>query len=605
MCLGASAVSPYDQLAGLDLPTLQVLEAALALGGLVTEAEVSALIGADATPYLQRAADAGLVARLRGRLAVNGILEEVFARPLGVGPSAGQLAAVLSVDDLKVIAGNLGLSVKGRKADLLAAVAEYFLDTENVHRIVKRMPKATRAVLEEADRDGGRIRRYGGSGIAYRSRHMNRYRQVHPLDWAEEHGLVYRVTWEDYQLAGQVALALRGVDYRAPFQPQEPPVAWRTPDPAAVRLDAQAQGIAVVGLLSALLDKAGREPLVTVKAGGVGVRELTRTARTLGVTVSTVRLLLAVATQAGLAELDDRVMPTAAYDRWLSLGLDRRLTVILQAWRDLHYLPSSQTGPWVPDDDNAWSVHARMDALRLFSDRATTDLDQAARWIWWRQPLAFGSATTVCGLLDEARTLGVLGAGAISPAGQALLTGKDIAAAVGDLGEVSSTARLQADLTAVVMGTPGPALAELLDAVAIVESRGTATTWRFTPATVRGAYDAGWTEHRLTKALTKIADGGLPQPLVYLLADVARQHGSVRVAPTASTLVSDDTALLAQICADKRLEKLHLRLLAPTVLGSQATTADTIAALRKAGYAPRQQNADGRDVIEKARRHRA
>ncbi|GAB2441966.1 hypothetical protein [Micromonospora schwarzwaldensis] len=58
-------MNPYDQLAGLDLPTLQVLEAALALGGLVTEVGVSALVGADATPYLQRAADAALVARLR------------------------------------------------------------------------------------------------------------------------------------------------------------------------------------------------------------------------------------------------------------------------------------------------------------------------------------------------------------------------------------------------------------------------------------------------------------------------------------------------------------------------------------------------------------
>ncbi|MCW3844894.1 hypothetical protein ONA70_32950 [Micromonospora yasonensis] len=115
-----------------------------------------------------------------------------------------------------------------------------------------------------------------------------------------------------------------------------------------MRRDAQAQGIAVVGLLSALLDGAGRDPLATVKAGGVGVRELTRTARTLGVPVSVVRLLLAVAEKAGLAELDERVMPTAAYDRWLTLGLDRRLAVMLKAWRDLGYLPSSQTGPWVP-----------------------------------------------------------------------------------------------------------------------------------------------------------------------------------------------------------------------------------------------------------------
>ncbi|WP_307871839.1 helicase-associated domain-containing protein [Micromonospora sp. U21] len=582
-----------------------MLEAALALGGLVTEAEVSTLVGADAMPYLQCAADAGLIARLRGRLTVNGILREVFARPLGVGPSAGQLAAVLSVDDLKVVASNLGLPRNGRKADLLGAVAEFFLDTDNVHALVKRMPAATRTVLEEADRDGGQVRRYGGSGVASRGRYSSRYRQVHPLNWAEEHGLVYRVTWEDYQLAGQVALALRGADYRAPFQPQEPPVAWHTADAPAVRRDAQAQGIAVVGLLSALLDGAGREPLATVKAGGVGVRELTRTAKALGVTVPTVRLLLAIAEEARLADLDERVIPTAAYDRWLKLGLDRRLAVMLKAWRELDYLPSTQTGPWVPEHRQSWSVQARMAALRALGDRATTDLEQTAQWIWWRQPLTFGGTTTVRGLLGEAATLGALGAGAVSPAGQALLAGTDIAEAVGDLGEVARTARLQADLTAVVAGTPNPELAELLGATAVVESRGIATTWRFSPATVRSAYDAGWTEQRLTKALTKIAEGGLPQPLVYLLADIARQHGSVRIAPVASTLVSDDTALLAQICADKRLDKLNLRLLAPTVLASQATTADTMAALRKAGYAPRQQNADGHDVIEKTRRYRA
>ncbi|WP_327025724.1 helicase-associated domain-containing protein [Micromonospora sp. NBC_01739] len=566
---------------------------------------MSALVGADATPYLQRAADAGLVARLRGRLTVNGVLREVFARPLGVGPAAGQLATMLNAEDLKVVARNLGLPTKGRKADLLEAVAEFFLDTDNVHALVKRMPGATRTVLEEADRDGGQIRRYGGSSIAHRSRYQNRYRQVHPLDWAEEHGLVYRVTWEEYQLAGQVALAVRGVGYRAPFQPQEPPVAWHTPDASAVRRDAQAQGIAVVGLLSTLLDGAGREPLATVKAGGVGARELTRTAKTLGVTVPTVRLLLAVAHEARLADLDERVIPTAAYDRWLKLGLNQRLAVMLKAWRELDYLPSSQTGPWVPEHRQSWSTQARMAALRALGDRATTDLEQTTQWMWWRQPLTFGGTATVRGLLDEAATLGILGAGAISPAGQALLADTDIAKAVGDLGEVVRTARLQADLTAVVAGTPSPELAELLGATAVVESRGVATTWRFSPATVRGAYDAGWTEQRLTRALTKIAEGRLPQPLVYLLADVARQHGSVRVAPAASTLVSDDTALLAQICADKRLDKLNLRLLAPTVLASHATTADTTAALRKAGYAPRQQNADGRDVIEKTRRHRA
>ncbi|OWV05622.1 hypothetical protein B5D80_17660 [Micromonospora wenchangensis] len=40
------------------------------------------------------------------------------------------------------------------------------------------------------------------------------------------------------------------------------------------------------------------------------------------------------------------------------------------------------------------------------------------------------------------------------------------------------------------------------------------------------------------------------------------------------------------------------------MLASRATTADTMAAPRKAGCAPRQQDADGRDVIERRDRVR-
>jgi hypothetical protein len=52
---------------------------------------------------------------------------------------------------------------------------------------------------------------------------------------------------------------------------------------------------------------------------------------------------------------------------------------------------------------------------------------------------------------------------------------------------------LQSDLTAVVSGQPSAAVSRLLAASAVNEARGDAAVWRFTPASVRAALDAGWT----------------------------------------------------------------------------------------------------------------
>ncbi|MGW5640791.1 helicase-associated domain-containing protein [Streptomyces sp. NPDC003832] len=78
-------------------------------------------------------------------------------------------------------------------------------------------------------------------------------------------------------------------------------------------------------------------------------------------------------------------------------------------------------------------------------------------------------------------------------------------AACGDLlPTVTRTARFGADLTAVVTGTPSASLAALLDSVANRESGGTASVWRFAPATVRRALDAGRGAEGITSAYRRI-----------------------------------------------------------------------------------------------------
>jgi hypothetical protein len=79
----------------------------------------------------------------------------------------------------------------------------------------------------------------------------------------------------------------------------------------------------------------------------------------------------------------------------------------------------------------------------------------------------------------------------------------------------------------------------------------------------------------------------------------------VRVRPVGCCLRSDDTALLAEILRAKGLSKLGLSLLAPTVLSSAAPLAETLAALRAAGYAPVGENPDGSRAVEPTSKHRA
>lgn len=142
------------------------------------------------------------------------------------------------------------------------------------------------------------------------------------------------------------------------------------------------------------------------------------------------------------------------------------------------------------------------------------------------------------------------------------------------------------DLTAVVTGASSARVTALLDSCADRECRGAATVWRLSPTSIRRALDDGVDAAQLQHELTEIARTDVPQPVQYLIKDVARRHGTVRVGDVASCLRSADTALLAEIAVDRSLKRLDLTLLAPTVLASGRPAEETLAVLRRAGYLP-------------------
>ena len=96
--------------------------------------------------------------------------------------------------------------------------------------------------------------------------------------------------------------------------------------------------------------------------------------------------------------------------------------------------------------------------------------------------------------------------------------------------------------------------------------------------------------------LTALTDRKLPQPLTYLIRDVGRRHGRLRLLPAVSVIRSDDEALLAEVAADRRLAKLGLHRIAPTVLGCAVPVDAALSRLRAVGYFPVAEGAAATDA---------
>ncbi|MFD8911190.1 helicase-associated domain-containing protein [Streptomyces sp. NPDC059575] len=192
----------------------------------------------------------------------------------------------------------------------------------------------------------------------------------------------------------------------------------------------------------------------------------------------------------------------------------------------------------------------------------------------------------------------------LSPAEQAAATSAAARLLAPLLPEPLDHVLLQADLTAVAPGPLRRPLADVLGVLADVESKGGATVYRFTPGSVRRALDAGQTAVGLHAFLAEHSRTPVPQPLAYLIDDVARRHGHLRVGAASSYVRCDDDAVLNEILADKRAAALRLRRIAPTVLAAPCDPATLLEGLRGMGYAPAAESADGDVLIARADAHR-
>jgi len=165
---------------------------------------------------------------------------------------------------------------------------------------------------------------------------------------------------------------------------------------------------------------------------------------------------------------------------------------------------------------------------------------------------------------------------------------------------------IQGDNTAIAPGPLQLDLAREMSLIANIESKGGATVYRLTDHSIRRALDNGRSSDDIKTFLGKISKTPLPQPLEYMIADVGKRYGKLRVGISFSSYIRcEDESLVSQILVDKKLSHLQFRQLSKGVLMTEGDTHEAIDALVEAGYFPALEDRDGALVARKHDRARA
>ncbi|WP_189705886.1 helicase C-terminal domain-containing protein [Streptomyces anandii] len=693
----------------LDRFALQTAEALAVAGDPATYEELLGLIAGDAQDPPVAAALPRAVATLREQALVWGgddrlrlvrTARELLAptpqhpSPTGLGPTVREATSGMSPGRIQEIVTTAGLPSTHDSVSAVDSLTSLFTDRRRMAALLAGAPADSLDVL-------GRLV-WGPP-----------YGQVTPdpaprLRWLLDRGLLLPTAPGTVVLPREVALHLReGRAHRAP-EPVPPAVEAAAAHPPQV-VDATAAGqahtaLATVEELLKDWDEGGPNVL---RAGGLSVRDLKRTAVALDVSEPVAAFWVELAYAAGLlasdGEADERYAATPAYDEWLERPPAERWALLAETWltatrtpglvggRDAKDRALSALGPGLDRSAAPEVRHRVLTLLAGLPEGGAPSAESVLARLRWERPLRGPERAPdeddlrgrlARWTLSEAELLGVTGRGALSAHGRALLgprppakagvkarartTAATPAASVptgpegaGDklpvhkLHRAPETSRagteaqpqpqqprpdlepgplspseqavasaaaarllapllpepldhvlLQADLTAVAPGPLRRPLADTLGVLADVESKGGATVYRFTPGSVRRALDAGRTASDLHAFLAAHSRTPVPQPLAYLIDDVARRHGHLRVGAASAYVRCDDDALLNEILADKRSAGLRLRRLAPTVLATQADPATLLEGLRAMGYAPAAESAEGDVLIARADSHR-
>lgn len=566
----------------LDRRLLSVLEAAVLLRPPVTAEALTALLGAVLSPAEIEAALEDLWGRAllwrdeAGLRPVTSAVDAFGPYPAGLGPAAADLAVTVLTP-----------------ADLEGAPDE-------VHAVLGALT--------------------WGPPVAQPPAGDASSRTAQAVRWLQERNALGHTESGALVVSRELGLLLRrGMSHR----PRDlvAPSSEGAPSPRREHVNAAA-GSAAAELLAhcdELLALLAADPAPVLKGGGLAVRDLRAVARALDTEVShaafLIELLVAAELVADDGELEPHFVPTSHYDTWRPSPPSRQWARLIWAWwtttRTMHLLPASGTG--VLGAELTWPpIRAlRQDSIKVLlaaEDHALgAERVEAALRFGRPRRLPQHLGAVIGTVLKEAGLTGVTGMGAISDAGRALAQANgidDLADAIHPhLPEPVEHVILQGDLTAIAPGPLAGPLADIMRLTSDVESRGGATVYRFSPASVSRALDGGWTADELIDTLTTSSLTPIPQALEYLVRDEARRHGQVRIGGASTYIRTDDPARIVELLSRPDLALLRLSQISASVLISPAEPAVVQDVLRDAGIGGVAETATG-ETVHRQRRER-
>jgi hypothetical protein len=287
--------------------------------------------------------------------------------------------------------------------------------------------------------------------------------------------------------------------------------------PAAPALDASAlerarttgaeQAFATMTVLAELLRAVDAGAVRELVKGGIGMPLARTLAERIGTDAELVAGRLALLDSIGFADPDTgRWIVTDPGHAWLLASWPERWVSLVAAWSDT--LPPA--------------VHQVLE----LADGDLRDLVPLGRWAY-----PAGSRWLDALLLDVAGTVASLGLavdGIVTSTGRALLDGEAEQAA-DDLPGTVERVYLQHDLTVIAPGPLAPVDDDALRTVAVLEAPGLAARYRISEDTLRAAFRAGHSRDDLLSLLGRLSATGIPQPLAYLIDQVAGRDGSIVV----------------------------------------------------------------------------
>ncbi|CAN2225063.1 Helicase XPB/Ssl2, N-terminal domain containing protein [Candidatus Nanopelagicaceae bacterium] len=420
------------------------------------------------------------------------------------------------------------------------------------------------------------------------------------LKWLLDEGFISPVNQQTVVLHREVALHLRGNKVHRELFTTQPELIGRTVEAKSLQLAAISNVTTFLRWIEEVLNFWGQQPPMALKAGGIGVRDLRELSQHLGVDTDCTSFIIEIAYISGLLTIDpdDRVLPTHQFDIWLSQSASVKWENLISAWLITSRLSGLDAAPMGPELDRSTASIIRKKLLSLLdsTENLAPTHESLLAAVQWNLPYRRTGGIPeeyIRWISREAEWLGVTGQGALSTYGHLVLAGEDLAPIDADLPKTVDHILIQSDNTAIAPGPLEHEVSQELDLIADIESRGAATVFRFSEASLRRGLDHGRTGDEILAFLKKSSKTPVPQPLEYLIGDISKKHGKLRVGNASSFIRCEDTALITQIIKDKKVEALGLRRIAPEVLICTHDAHDAMNILRAAGYLPAAEDSQG------------